>query len=43
MRCCTRPDSNASISAALRITLGGGMAVQASVAERWKQVTGQAC
>src|SRR6185295_6112798 len=26
---------------ALRITLGGGMAVQASVAERWKQVTGK--
>jgi long-chain acyl-CoA synthetase len=25
---------------ALRITLGGGMAVQPSVAERWKQVTG---
>ena len=25
---------------ALRITLGGGMAVQRSVAERWKQVTG---
>lgn len=24
----------------LRITLGGGMAVQATVAERWKQVTG---
>ncbi len=25
----------------LRITLGGGMAVQASVAKRWKQVTGK--
>ena len=25
----------------LRITLGGGMAVQAAVAERWKQVTGK--
>src|SRR5690606_4760640 len=24
----------------LRVTLGGGMAVQASVAERWKKVTG---
>jgi len=26
---------------ALQITLGGGMAVQASVAQRWKQVTGK--
>jgi len=26
---------------ALRLTLGGGMAVQKSVAERWKKVTGQ--
>ena len=25
----------------LRVTLGGGMAVQAAVAERWKQVTGK--
>jgi long-chain acyl-CoA synthetase len=25
----------------LRVTLGGGMAVQASVAERWRQVTGK--
>ena len=28
------------ISAALKITLGGGMAVQAAVAERWKKMTG---
>lgn len=28
--------------ASLRVTLGGGMAVQASVAERWKAVTGVA-
>ena len=26
---------------ALRVTLGGGMAVQAAVAERWKEVTGK--
>ncbi len=34
------PDFDKVDFSALRITLGGGMAVQRAVAERWKQVTG---
>ena len=34
------PASTRSISRRLHLTLGGGMAVQRAVAERWKQVTG---
>ena len=34
------PGFERSTSASCAITLGGGMAVQAAVAERWKQVTG---
>ena len=35
------PDFDKVDFSALKITLGGGMAVQKSVAERWKQVTGK--
>ena len=39
-RCSTTRSSRKLDFSALQLTLGGGMAVQEAVAERWKQVTG---
>ena len=40
MRCCTRKGFDSLDFSGLRVSLGGGMAVQQAVAERWKEVTG---